>query len=143
MCEVIYGRPLSLSIQLWKNDWKRQQNCFFFTSTQLSSTQLFPQSFEASTKIKFICGEVRTSNPRPFDQVPSLLPTFAIEDRKLSSKVSHLISDVKSWDILVDFNDVFCVGQEIENVGNGGWHPATALIEKLVETLRTSWNRKS
>ena len=71
-----------------------------------------------------------------YDLAPNIQPI-------ISQTTTDLITDVRDWNVFVDFDDVLIVGQEVEDVGDGRRHPATTLIEKLVETFRTSWRRQT
>ena len=48
----------------------------------------------------------------------------------------HLVHDKPPRNTVIHFDDIPRVQQQIEDVRDGRRHPATALIEKLVETLR-------
>ena len=52
--------------------------------------------------------------------------------------IRHLVADVEKRDVLVDLDDVFGVGQKVEDVGDCGGHPTTSLVKELVEAFRAS-----
>lgn len=49
----------------------------------------------------------------------------------------YLIRDIWQGDVIVDFDGFLVVHEKVHDVGHGGGHPATTLIEELVETLGT------
>ena len=61
----------------------------------------------------------------------------------LNVRISDLVHDVQNGDILIDLGDILVVRQDIKDVCDCGRHPTSALVEELIETLRTSWNEKN
>lgn len=51
--------------------------------------------------------------------------------------MTHLVRDVWKRDVVIDFNGLFVVHEKVHDVSHGGRHPATSLIEELIEALRT------
>ena len=50
---------------------------------------------------------------------------------------SNLIDDIHPGNVLIVLGDELPVLQEVEDVEDGGGHPASPLVEELVESLRT------
>lgn len=48
-----------------------------------------------------------------------------------------LVDDVRQRDVVVDGDGRFVVGQQVHDVGHGGWGPASPLGVELAEAFRT------
>lgn len=51
--------------------------------------------------------------------------------------VVYLIGYVWQRDIVVDLDSLLVVHKQVHDVSHGGGHPASSLVEELVETLGT------
>lgn len=50
--------------------------------------------------------------------------------------LSHLVSNIRRRNIIVDFNRMLVVNEQIHNIGESGRHPATSLVVELIEPFR-------
>ena len=54
----------------------------------------------------------------------------------------HLVGNVQHGDVIIDLSNALVVGDHVEDVGDGGGHPASTLVEKFTKPFWTGCKKR-